>query len=155
MYYPSYCVFPEIQAEVVPICFSAVLSLPVSSFQLNLLGGVGLYFGSFTSNSEMEIIYPTRSWSHTPNNFDASKNSMGLHVGGGIDIPLPMNIFLTLDALYTSVNFKNIKSEAVLGGDTTLVYFVFPNNTDVYLDYSITSVDSSGFTFRTGVKFMF
>ncbi len=156
----KYVITPEFSAEAIPICFSAVFTYPIrGSFQINITGGLGYYFGTFESKSKWRSPdYPgyttleDRSW-----NFKGSSRAIGYHLGAGFDFGLYENLFLTLDALYRTVNFNSIKSEAELGVETTFFYLEFfeGKHTQIDFDYRVNQVSLSGLSIQGGVKFRF
>jgi opacity protein-like surface antigen len=146
-------------AEVIPLCVSVLVTLPVgSTFKVNLLAGGGYYFGRFKAKSSIEVLPPERnSRVFTPFNFQGNGNTAGFHAGGGVDIPLYRKIFLSVEAIYSSVKFKNVKSDSPVGEDTTFTFQQWIKNVELInlFDYRVSQIDLSGLTLRAGIKFQF
>lgn len=155
----DYKLFPTISTEVVPLCFSVIFSAPIStSFQANLVAGVGFYFGTFEGDSKMEIqATEYGDWKYNIWNFKGNNNALGYHFGGGLDIALPLKMFFTLETLYSIVSFNNMESTADIGGEGTFSYnYLYRNFVPVVsFDYRVSQIKLSGITFRTGLKFKF
>lgn len=151
---------PEFSSEVIPVCFSAIFSLPVgSSFQMNFTGGVGYYFATFESKTKWNApdLPGFSTWEFLSDNYEGKARTAGYHLGAGFDIDLSWNMFLTVDALYRKVNFNNIKGSGDKGGNSTLFYLYFFKGGDFpeYFDYRVSQIDFSGFSVRAGFKFRF
>ncbi len=155
----DFILHPAMTAEVIPLCVSFVVTFPVgSAFNVNLLAGGGYYFGRFKAKSSIEILIPElNSRVFTPFNFQGNGNTAGFHAGGGIDIPLSMKIFLSVEAIYTSVKFKNVKSDSPVGGDTTFTFQQWIMDYEIVdlFDYRVSQIDLSGLTLRAGIMFQF
>lgn len=156
----KYFLTPEFSAEAIPIYISAVFTFPIkTSFQINIMGGLGYYFGTFESKSKWRTPdYPGyTTWEYRSWNFKGSDRAIGFHLGAGFDLGLYENLFMTLDARYRTVNFNSIKSQAELGVDTTLFYLEFyeSKHTQVDFDYRVNQVSLSGFSLQGGFKFRF
>ena len=154
----NFTLAPEFSSSVIPICFSAIFSFPVAStLKVNFYGGMGYYFGSFESKTKWHSdLSGFSTWEYRSWNFKGSANTVGYHLGTGLDIDLSMSLFLSVEALYRGVNFKRIKSSGVVGMDTTFFQIRFFEGESVSgFDYRVSQISLSGVLFRTGLKFKF
>lgn len=160
---PDFTLTPEFSSSVIPVCLSAILSFPVtSSAQANFYGGMGYYLGYFESRMKWEISDPEssmgepRSW-----NFKGHASTFGYHIGGGFDINLSSNLYLSFEALYRIVEFKRIKSSDLESsgiGWTDITFFIlrfFGGDSFSDFDYRVSKIGLSGVSCRTGLKFRF
>jgi len=163
---------PEFASEIYPITLSGVFTLPMSdSFDLNLLGGVGYYFGN------VEVREPNKSvLTDNPDYFGyhftwimkSRVNTIGYHAGGGFDISAGGGLIITLEALYRGVSFSNFDTSVIqdllpfnppegLWGNSTFLY-AEQQGGDVDmgdLDYPVTNISLTGFVFKAGFKLRF
>jgi hypothetical protein len=163
---------PKFTAEIYPLTLSGIFSLPLSdSFDLNLLGGVGYYFGN------VEVTDPNRSvltdnpdyfWYHFTWIMKSKVNSIGFHGGGGLDITLGGGLIISLEAIYRSVSFNNFETSVIqdlitynppeeLWGNSTFLYAEQKaGEVDMgNLEYPVTNFSLTGFVFKAGFKLRF
>jgi hypothetical protein len=163
---------PDFASEIYPVTLSGVFTRPLSDgINLNLLGGVGYYFGN------VEVREP--NWSVLTDNPDffwplftwimkSNVNSIGYHAGGGFDISMGGGLIISLEALYRSVSFSNFDTSVIqelislnppegLWGNSTFLYAEqLAGEVDMGdLDYPVTSVSLTGFVFKAGFKLRF
>lgn len=148
-----FTVYPECYMEVTPLCGALSLSFPLtSSIQINFYGGAGFYLMNCEGRSTWEI----GSYDRTTFNFEGSSSHIGYHFGAGFDKKLAMNFFLSIDAEYKIVNFKDIESVELSGGYRTSEYLQwFMRETVTDFNYQIIEADLTGLTIRMGIKFKF
>lgn len=148
-----YSVYPECYMEVTPFCSSLTLSFPLSSsMQINLYGGVGFYL----MNCESRTVWQFGNYDRTTFNLSGNSSQIGYHFGGGFDKEISMNFLLTIDAEYKIVNFKDIKSEELIGDYRTSEYLQwFMSETITEFNYQLSEVGLDGLTIRVGIKFRF
>lgn len=161
-YVYDYVFLPEINSQMVPICLSARYSYIASpSFQANIKGGIGYYYGIFQSESKfhrsipgLEPVEPE----FRPANFTANGLAFGFHLGTGLDVSLSEHFVFVIEGLYTVVKFKKIESSAKLEEIQLFfskVIFNTDTNTLEFFDYSVSEFDLTGFSLRAGLKFTF
>jgi hypothetical protein len=163
---------PEFALEIIPITLSGVFTLPLSDgFDLNLLGGVGYYFGNAEvrePNRSVTTDNPDYFWYHFSWILKSSVNTIGYHAGGGFDISMGGGLIFTLEALYRSVNFNNFDTSVIqdlltfnppegLWGNSTFLYAEQQGGeVDMGdLDYPVTNISLTGFIFKAGFKLRF
>lgn len=169
---------PEFNLVVYPLYLTVTYSYPVFlSARLNVLGGVGYYFGKvncISENQESEAPGPLFEWSYFHWKYRGTTNTIGYHAGVGFEIDLSMKTFFFAEALYRSVGFnkfeitssnvspsspiaKEIGTGEGLGGSSTFFYAQRKSGDEVLgdIDYRISEFDCSGFVFRSGIKFRF
>lgn len=163
---------PEFASEIYPLTISGVFTVPLSDgFGLNLLGGLGYYFGN------VEIREPNRSvttdnpdyfWYHFTWIMKSSVNTIGYHAGAGFDISAGGGLIFTLEALFRSVSFGNFDTSVIqdligynppegLWGNSTFLYAEQKGGeVDMGdLDYPVTNISLTGFVFKAGFKLRF
>jgi hypothetical protein len=149
-----FTVFPNFSMEVIPICISLELSLPLTSaIKFNLKGGLGYYFMRCEGNTTWQW----GGYNRSTYNFDGNSNQIGYHFGASFDKELSMNLFLSIDAEYKIVNFKNMQSSEVSGSLETgeyLQWFMYETFTEDF-DYIVSQASITGFSMRVGFKFKF
>jgi hypothetical protein len=163
---------PEFASEIYPITFSGVFTLPLSEgIGLNLLGGVGYYFGTVDvrePNRSVITDNPDYVWYHFTWIMKSNVNTIGYHAGAGFDISMGGGLIVTLEALYRSLSFSNFDTSVIqelqtynppqgLWGNSTFLY-AEQQEGDVDmgdLDYPITSISLAGFVFKAGFKLRF
>jgi len=147
-----YTFFPEINAQMIPVCFSAIYSFIVSpSFQGNIKGGIGYYFGIFKSESKFRRSVPGLepvALEFRPSNFTGGGNGVGFHLGAGFDFGFSEHFIFVIEGLYTRVQFKNIESSAKL--EEMPLFF-----SKLFFNYCCSEFDLTGFSLRAGLKFTF
>ncbi len=161
-YIYEYTFYPEINSQIVPFCFSAIYSLPVSSsFQINIKGGIGYYYGNFESVSKFLRSIPGQEpvdREFRPSNFDGKGHGVGFHWGTGFDVDLSEHLILIIEGLYTKVKFKNFESSVKLD-EKQLLFSKFVINTETntleFFDYYSSEFDLTGFSLRAGLKLAF
>lgn len=151
---------PEFHSEAIPVCLSAILTLPFSStIRMNFLGGLGYYYGRFESRTKWRLpshpgfeTFEYRSW-----NFKGDDHAIGFHLGSGLDLKVNEKMFLVCDVLYRSVSFHNIKTSGEIGQDTTFFYLQFYEGQEVLtdFDYRVNQASLSGISVQIGMKFKF
>lgn len=173
--YKEFSLSPEFRSEIYPFYLSCIFSFPVmGGIEANFIGGIGYYIGNIectTANMKIEsgnLLYLTGL-------FKSNAHSLGYHAGAGIDFDLSLNLFLSVEALYRVVNFREIKTHLIplsgfaaffpsaaeemenLAADSTFLYELqFFGEEDVGdIDYRISNFSYSGFSFRAGLKFKF
>lgn len=155
----SYFLTPEFSADIVPITFSLVFSLPVSNkFHLNFSGGVGYYIASFQSKSEWKTsLTDFSTWEYRSWNFKGHAQSFGFHLGTSSDVHLSGGVFLIFDVGYRSIRFDNIESDKDIGQETTFFFLRFYEGGEALtdFDYRLSEVNLSGISGRLGLKFQF
>jgi hypothetical protein len=133
-----FTVFPDFSMEVIPICISLELSLPLTSaIKFNLKGGLGYYFMQCEGNTTWEW----GGYNRSTYNFDGNSSHIGYHFG----------------ASYKIVNFKNMQSSEVSGSLETgeyLQWFMYETFTEDF-DYQVSQASITGFSIRVGFKFKF
>lgn len=164
---------PEFRASIYPFCLTAFFSLPVlTSLRWNFLGGVGYYLSKvecIETNWKFEFPEEGINWNYYLWRYESHSSSVGFHGGTGVDIHLPMGAFLSLEVLYRALEFKRFRTSALKiyqwlqeegdshGGDTTFIYLkaigVSEGKPDI--DYMVSNMNCSGFSFRAGLKFKF
>ena len=149
-----FTVYPDFSMEVIPICFSLEFSFPLtSSIKFNLKGGLGYYFMRCEGNSTWQI----SNYDRSTYNFNGNSSQIGYHFGASFDKELSMNLFLSIDAEYKIVNFKNIQSSELSGDLRTgeyLQWFMYETFTEDF-DYQVSLASITGFSMRVGFKFKF
>ncbi|MCJ7582080.1 MAG: hypothetical protein MUP98_16330 [Candidatus Aminicenantes bacterium] len=153
----NYTLKPSIIAEIAPFCLSTQLSLPLSQhFRINLKAGVGYYYSNFDSLAELRLERPNQVFTYTPANYSGSGGSVGYHLGGSLDIPTPIaGIDFTVEVLHTWIKFEKITIlQTGAEGTTFSSFWLYPEGR-FYLDYIVSVIDLSGFTFRAGCKIRF
>jgi len=161
-YIYEYTFFPKINSQMVPFCFSAIYSLPLSSsFQMNIKGGIGYYYGIFESVSIFLRSIPGQEpvdREFRPSNFDGKGHGLGFHWGTGFDVDLSEHLILIIEGLYTKVKFKNFESSAKLE-EKQLLFSKMVINLDTstyeFFDYCGSEFDLTGFSLRAGLKLTF
>lgn len=148
-----FSVCPEFYTEVTPFCGSLSLSFPLSSsIQINFYGGAGFYLMNCEGRSAWEM--GSSGW--TTFSFDGSSSQIGYHFGAGFDKKLAVNFFLSIDAEYKIVNFKEIESEELSGAYQTYRFIQwFMSETITDFNYQISEVGLTGLSIRVGIKFKF
>lgn len=161
-YIYEYTFFPRINSQMVPFCFSAIYSLPVSSsFQMNIKGGIGYYYGIFESESKFHRSIPGQEpveRDFRPSNFDGKGHGVGFHLGTGFDVDLSEHFTLIMEGLYTKVKFKKFESSAEYEEKQLLFSKMVINletSTYEFFDYCGSEFDLTGFSFRAGLKLTF
>ena len=155
----SYFLKPEFSAEIIPIWISAMFSPPLGSgFRVNFAAGVGYYWGHFESKSEWKSNLPGFfTWRYRSWNFKGHGHCLGFQLGGGFDLALSFNLYLSCEAVYRIINFNDVKSSAELGTDSTFSYFQFYETDKISadFDYRVNKVSLSGLSLQAGLKFKF
>ncbi|MEE9164831.1 MAG: hypothetical protein V3U15_01055, partial [Nitrospinota bacterium] len=115
------------------------------------------------------------NWLYLTGIFKSNAHSLGYHAGAGIDFDLSLNLFLSLEALYRVVNFREFKTHLIqllgfgaffvssaeeienLAEDSTFLYAqqIRGEENAGDIDYRISNFSYSGFSFRVGLKFKF
>ncbi|MFC2167077.1 hypothetical protein ACFLQZ_03850 [Acidobacteriota bacterium] len=148
---------PSISTELALFCLSSQLSLPLSQhFRINLKAGVGYYYGNFVSLAGLQFERPNQVFTYTPQNFSGSGGNVGYHLGGSLDIPTPLaGIDFTVEVLHTWIKFEKITIQQTGAEGTTFTSFWLYPSGRFYLDYNVSVINLSGFTFRAGCKIRF
>ncbi|MGM0466130.1 MAG: outer membrane beta-barrel protein [Acidobacteriota bacterium] len=152
--------YPRLDSTVYSVCLSALYSFPLNpSFQINVLGGIGYYFGSFEHRTdwyasliplyENKLIYKSQS-------FKGNANTLGTHLGAGFDLETTENIFLSFDVLYRIVDFKNLEIRVPTDMKTPQFYFGLYESRDLDdFSYQIQKISMGGILIRFGLKCRF
>lgn len=152
-------VHPSFSMEAIPICLSSHLSLPLgSSFELNVMGGIGFYFIKLESVTKWYTVYRTMGPSYTDTwNFRGKSNDFGYHLGAGLDFDLSLNLFLSVQAVYRFAGLKHIRSEEISERLTTAFYLdqIMGEDFSEEYNYHISELSLTGFSFWIGLKFRF
>ncbi|MGB6338375.1 MAG: hypothetical protein WBF32_01250 [Candidatus Aminicenantaceae bacterium] len=163
---------PEFASEIYPVTLSGVFTRPLSDgINLNLLGGVGYYFGNVEVREPNRTVLtdnPDYFWYHITWIMKSSVNTIGYHAGGGFDISVGGGLIITLEALYRSVSFNNFDTSVIqelltynppegLWGNSTFLYAEQKGGeVDMGdLDYPVTNISLTGFVFKAGFKLRF
>ncbi|MCK4646725.1 MAG: hypothetical protein KAU46_10765 [Candidatus Aminicenantes bacterium] len=110
-------------------------------------------------------------WLYLTGLFKSNAHSLGYHAGACVDFDLSLNLFLSVEALYRVVNFREFKARVVLPAgfasfakemenlavDSTFLYErqILGEENVGDIDYRISNFSYSGFSFRAGLKFKF
>jgi len=164
---------PKFSASINPFCLTAIFSLPVlGSSRWNFSGGVGYYLGKVEctdSNWKLEFPEAPLNWQYFLWRYESRSSSVGIHGGTAFDLSLPMGAFLSFEVLYRKLEFKRFKTSALKiyawlqnegdshGGDSTFIYMksIGTSEDKPDIDYMVSNMDCSGFSFRLGLKFKF
>lgn len=152
-----YTLKPSITAGIAPFCLSSQLSLPLSQhFRINFKAGVGYYYSNFDNLTELRFERPGQVFTGSPLNYSGSSSRIGYHLGGSLDIPTPIaGIDFTIEVLHTWIKFEKITiMQTGAEGTTFASFWLYPEGR-FYLDYIVSVIDLSGFTFRAGCKIRF
>lgn len=174
--YQEFSFSPELRSEINPFYLSGIFSFPVmGGVKANFIGGIGYYIGNIKCTTE-KLEFKSGYLLHVAGLFESNAHSLGYHVGAGVDFDLSLNLFLSVEALYRVVNFREFKTklipfsgsafyfaasaeemENLVAADSTFLYELqFFGEEDVGdIDYRISNFSYSGFSFRAGLKFKF
>jgi hypothetical protein len=175
----SFSLAPELASDITPLYLSAILTFPLKpSFQVNFQGGIGYYMGSirggkldenWDADTNPAMIANRLLWK-----FESSANAIGFHAGTEIDIAVHENVFFYIETLYREGSFKKFKaslrentnmglSDGIgqtgenLGEQSTFFYAqkVLTVEQEKDIDYRLSNLKFSGFSFRLGLKIGF
>jgi hypothetical protein len=163
---------PEIASEIYPITLSGVMTIPLSeSFDFNLLGGFGYYFGNVEvrePNRPVLTDNPDFFWPFFTWIMESSVNTIGYHAGGSFDISMGGGLIISLEALYRSVSFSNFDTSVIselvtanppegLWGNSTFLYAEqLGGEVDMGdIEYTVTNISLTGIVFKAGFKLRF
>lgn len=173
--YKEFSFSPEFSSEVYPFYLSGIFSFPVmGGIEANFIGGIGYYIGNIEGTTENRKI-ESGNWLYLTQIFKSNAHSLGYHAGAGIDFDLSLNLFLSVEALYRVVNFREFKTQMIplsgfaaffalsageienLAADSTFLYAqqIRGEENAGDIDYRISNFSHSGFSFRAGLKFKF
>lgn len=160
-YYEDYYnVVPEFQFQAIPVCLSLIFSVPMNSYiQVNVLGGLGYYIGTFESKSLWDYTFPGYPvWQERTLSHKGHSTAIGLHFGGGFDIALSDRIFfLSIDVRYRIVKFRGIDELEVHEVRKPIEFF--PPELEKYyypdFNYDVSKIDLAGIVINIGAKFKF
>lgn len=167
---------PMFNSDMYPFYFTAIWSHPVRlNARLNFLGGVGYYFGKIkclSDNFSSNLHDLDMQWSYFSWIYESNINTIGFHLGTGLEIDLSNKSFLFVEALYRGVKFKKFKTSHIyssssllvqiigegrkeLGGESTFMYAQRLSGDETWgdIDYRFYNLNFSGLFFRVGVKF--
>lgn len=175
----NFSLAPELISDITPIYLTAILTFPIMpSFQVNIQGGIGYYWGSIRGgkldeNWEADI-NPAMIANRLLWKFESSANAIGFHAGAEIDIAVHGNVFFFMEALYREGNFKKFNASLRnntnpglsngigqtgedLGEESTFFYAqkVISVEQEKDIDYRISKLKFSGYSFRVGLKIGF
>jgi hypothetical protein len=167
---------PELISDITPIYLTAILTFPIMpSFQVNFQGGIGYYWGSIRGGKLDENwdadINPAMIANRLLWKFESSANAIGFHSGAEIDIAVHGNVFFFMEALYREGSFKKFNASLRtntnlglsnglgqtgenLGEDSTFFYAQKVRSVEQQkdIDYRISNLKFSGYSFRVGIK---
>jgi len=177
---------PELASDIYPLYLSGIFSFPVmSKVKWNFLGGMGYYFARIRCKNVDKTAEGTGTaplWNYVGWKLESNSGAVGYFVGTCLDFDLSLNMFLSVEALYRSLNFKRLKTSSLtytqiisirisrevnldqaeenvreLVDDSTFFYLqrVLGNENQGDIDYRVSGFDCSGFLFRIGIKFRF
>ena len=175
----NFSLAPELVSDITPIYLTAILTFPIKpSLKVNFQGGIGYYMGSIRSgkleeNYEADI-NPAMIANRLLWKFESSANTIGFHAGTEIDIAVHENVFFFIETLYREASFKKFEASLRnntnqglsngigqtgenLGEESTFFYAqkVLSVEQEKDIDYRISSLKFSGFSFRVGLKIGF
>ncbi len=175
----NFSLTPELISDITPLYLSAVLTFPLKpSFQVNFQGGIGYYMGNirggkldenWDADTNPAMIANRLLWK-----FESSTNTIGFHVGAEIDIAVHENVFFFIETLYREGSFKKFEASLRnntnlglsngigqtgegLGEESTFFYAqkVLSVEQEKDIDYRISNLRFSGYSFRLGLKIGF
>jgi opacity protein-like surface antigen len=171
---------PVFSSEIYSVYVNGIYFLPLpASHQMYVFGGMGYYLGTFLCGHDADDVefrfYNFKKeffcWS-----YESDVNTLGYHIGAGIDFGLSNNLYISFEGLYRVVSFSihktsviydsrwigmpfpvNYEEAALYGEDSTFFYGyrTDKNAAEGDIQYNVNNFDFSGFTLRLALKFKF
>lgn len=171
---------PVFSSEIYSVYINGIYFLPLtSSHQIYVFGGTGYYLGQFMCGRDardVEFRYYNFKKEFFSWSYESNANTFGYHIGAGLDIGFPNNLYLSIEGLYRAVSFSIHNTSVIydsrwsgfpfpvdyeeadsFGEDSTFFYGyrTDKNAAEGDIQYNVNSFDFSGFTLRLALKFKF
>lgn len=171
---------PMFSSEIYPVYMNGIYFIRLfTSHQMCVFGGVGYYFGRFLCGrdaSDVAFRFYNFKEEYFCWSYESNANTLGYHIGVGIDFDFSNNMYLSVEGLYRAVSFSIHKTsviqdsrwsrlpfpvnneEAGLYGEDSTFFYGYrtdENAPERDIQYNVNSFDFSGFSLRVALKFKF